>query len=268
MSHTGYVYLWYDRKKKWFCLGSHFGNVDDNYITSTGFMLKAYRKRTKDFSMRVLEYYSGDSQKELLEREQFWLDKISDNELCIAENKRNGTTRYYNQKKTASGLSGKVASDLRKSYWNSEKGLAHKKRMSEEMKTNNPIKKGNVPWNKGKVCPSISEAKLGKNNPILSKTRTGKKYPNLSIAMTGRILSEEHKKNIAKARTGTIQSTDTKRKQSEAMLGVAKSDAHKASLSAAAIERSARVVTCPHCGFVGNGPVMNRWHFSNCRHSA
>ena len=23
--------------------------------------------------------------------------------------------------------------------------------------------------------------------------------------------------------------------------------------------------TCPHCGTVGRGPVMSRWHFDNCK---
>jgi len=27
-------------------------------------------------------------------------------------------------------------------------------------------------------------------------------------------------------------------------------------------------VTCPHCGQVGVGSVMSRWHFDNCKHKA
>ena len=41
-NYTGFVYLWYDRK--WFCIGSHMGSLEDGYTSSTGFMNKAYKK--------------------------------------------------------------------------------------------------------------------------------------------------------------------------------------------------------------------------------
>ena len=52
--NTGFVYLWYDKKKKKYCLGSHYGSIDDGYITSTGYMMKAYKKRPDDFKRRIL----------------------------------------------------------------------------------------------------------------------------------------------------------------------------------------------------------------------
>jgi hypothetical protein len=30
------------------------------------------------------------------------------------------------------------------------------------------------------------------------------------------------------------------------------------------IRSGKKIHTCPHCGLVGQGPAMNRWHFNNC----
>ena len=33
------------------------------------------------------------------------------------------------------------------------------------------------------------------------------------------------------------------------------------------MKQSAKIKkTCPHCGIVGSGPSMQRWHFKNCKH--
>lgn len=157
MNYTGFIYIWYDRKKKWFTIGSHYGTTDDGYITSTGIMSKAFKKRPQDFKRKILEYHHGD-RKELLAFEQKWLDKISDNELFNKTNLKEKTTRYYNIKKQASGLSGELASRLRKEYWESDKGKDHKIRLSKMMSEKNPSKPGKEAWNKGKKCPQISEA--------------------------------------------------------------------------------------------------------------
>lgn len=55
-SYAGFVYLWYDRKRKWFCIGSHMGRLDDNYTSSTGWMKKAYwnlHMRSKKHARRI-----------------------------------------------------------------------------------------------------------------------------------------------------------------------------------------------------------------------
>jgi hypothetical protein len=266
INHAGFVYIWYDRKRKWFCIGSHFGKTYDGYVTSTGFMNKAYVKRPTDFKRRILEYYDGTNPKELLKLEQKWLNLISVNELCIAENKRYGTVRYYNAKKTASGLNGEVASKLRKEYWESDKGQEHKKRLSERMENNNPCKPGNTPWNAGKKCPSISEGRRGKgigNTPW----NAGKKCPSISEGKRKNptVYTDELLQKIGDFHRGRKRPEETKNKISNSVKAYIKTEDHKRNLSAAAKERSNRILTCPHCNFVGSGPAMNRWHFSNCK---
>lgn len=193
-NYTGFVYLWYDAKRKWFCIGSHMGSLEDGYTSSTGFMDNAYKKRPQDFKRRVLYYYNGSDQKELLAEEQKFLDRIKIEELCIGQNKKNGTIRYYNVKKTASGLNGETASIIFKDAWDNNPG--RKKNQSERLtgsgnpmfgktgvdhprfgkehtqetrlkikKAKTGVKRSKEPWNKGKKCPSISEGR--KKNPII-----------------------------------------------------------------------------------------------------
>lgn len=102
----GFIYLWYDRKNKMFCLGSHLGSENDSYITSTGWMRNAYKKRPQDFKRRILYRLPIDDHKMLLREEQRWLDMIPDSELSTSENVIAGTNRYYNMKKTARGGNG------------------------------------------------------------------------------------------------------------------------------------------------------------------
>lgn len=92
--YYGYVYIWRDTKRNMYCVGSHYGKVEDNYVTSTGWMMLAYKKRAEDFKMRVLEYSFIDDKKHLLNIEQKYLDMIKEEELGV---------RYYNLKKYAAG---------------------------------------------------------------------------------------------------------------------------------------------------------------------
>jgi hypothetical protein len=272
--YSGFVYIWYDCKRKWFCIGSHMGSLDDGYTSSTGFMDSAIKKRPHDFRRRILEFYYGDDPKELFALEQKYLDMIKDEELCLGENKHNGTIRYYNVKKNASGLSGKAASVLKKQFWDSERGTERKKIMSKEMSENNPIKKGNVPWNKGKKCPSISEAKKGvslnlSDDQKRRNSEIGKEIwqrPGYREKMKNRKKANPEK--IAASMRGKVRSDKTKNNISESLLGKPKSNDHKENLSKKAKERWAKSEneTCPSCGFVGSGPAMKRWHFNNCKH--
>lgn len=95
--YFGFVYLWFDSHRRKFCVGSHYGAVDDGYITSTGWMRKAYKKRPQDFKRRILYHLPVDCKKTLLIAEQKVLSKLRDDELG---------TRYYNLKKEASGGNG------------------------------------------------------------------------------------------------------------------------------------------------------------------
>jgi hypothetical protein len=88
-----------------------------------------------------------------------------------------------------------------------------------------------------------------------------------SIGHIGKKNSEEHNKNISKSKTGklnpmfgTKRSEETKRKHSESTVGKKKSESHKANM-----RKPRKLITCPHCGKVGGGNSMYRWHFNMCK---
>lgn len=116
--YTGYVYLWYDTRAKFFYLGGHQGKVEDSYVCSNKMMLRAYKKRPETFKLRILEYVNGKTDI-LRSAEQRWLDMIKDNELYWTDNIYNKTVRYYNQKKLSRGGSCKGHTKNRiKAGWN------------------------------------------------------------------------------------------------------------------------------------------------------
>lgn len=90
----GFIYLWYDKTKKKYYLGSHLGSPSDGYVGSNDHLLKAYRKRPDSFKRRILESHVDINSKELLHREQLWLNLIKPEEL---------DSKYYNLKKVAAG---------------------------------------------------------------------------------------------------------------------------------------------------------------------
>lgn len=103
--YTGYIYIWYDTRAKFFYIGGHKGRVEDSYVCSNRMMLRAYKKRPETFKFRILEYVYGDNIN-LRKAEQRWLDMIEDKELYWTPNINNKTVRYYNQKKHSSGGNG------------------------------------------------------------------------------------------------------------------------------------------------------------------
>ena len=94
MSCYGFVYIWYDRFRKMFYIGSHKGSPDDGYICSNKIMINAIKKRPQDFRRKILKFCNKE---DLLLTEQKYLDMIRDDELYYKNKK------YYNIKRFASG---------------------------------------------------------------------------------------------------------------------------------------------------------------------
>ena len=270
MDYTGFVYIWYDRKRKWFYIGSHMGTLNDGYIGSNIRLQRSYNKRPEDFKRRILKYHFNDNHKELLSMEQSFLDKIKYEELNIKQNIIENTIKYYNVKPTASGISGKFASELRKEWWDSDSSIEWRKKLSEKMKKENPSQvSGFIPWNKGIKCPQISAAKKGKKSNIdfQKKSDITKKMWSEGIFDNRPLPSEETKKKISESgRALNRKQTDYQKQRSrEANLGIAKSKEHREKISNFAKERFSKIETCFNCGHIGSGPIMQRWHMNNCR---
>lgn len=101
----GFVYIWYDNLRKMFYIGSHWGRSDDSYLCSNKRLYNAIKKRPENFKRRIIEKDIPDK-KNLLEREQYWLNMIKDEELSSVSSVTNNTAKYYNYKKFASGGNG------------------------------------------------------------------------------------------------------------------------------------------------------------------
>ena len=99
--YFGFVYLWFDRKRRMYYVGSHQGSVDDGYVGSNPRLQNAHRKRPEDFKRRILRFLTINDYKALHAEEQKWLDLIKVEELG---------KRYYNFKKAASGFDSEFAS--------------------------------------------------------------------------------------------------------------------------------------------------------------
>jgi len=116
---SGFVYLWYDKKRKKFYLGSHLGLPTDGYTGSNRRFKSAQKSRPESFKRRILEYFDSITSKELLEKEQNWLNLIKPHHL---------SSKYYNEKKVAAG--GDIISFLsedKKKKHSLKCGLASKK---------------------------------------------------------------------------------------------------------------------------------------------
>jgi len=109
----------------------------------------------------------------------------------------------------------------------------------------------------------ISESRLGKSWEQLMGSERAAELRIERSAPRGP-MSEETKTSISNSKKG-IQphqwTNEMKQKVSKTMLGKKKSDEQKAKLK----EYHKLEKSCPHCGKIGSGPSMQRWHFMNCK---
>ena len=97
MKYYGYVYIWFDTKRKRYLIGSHHGKLEDGYKTSTGgiHVRNIFKYRPYTMKFKVLEFNTiSNDRKYTLKLEQKWLDlrpNISTN------------NRYYNKTNLAGG---------------------------------------------------------------------------------------------------------------------------------------------------------------------
>lgn len=85
----GFVYIWFDKYRKMYYIGCHWGTVDDGYVCSSNRMRKAYRRRPNDFKRRLLKVNIEDKEKMFQEEYRYFL-MIKEEELG---------KKYYNLRK-------------------------------------------------------------------------------------------------------------------------------------------------------------------------
>lgn len=202
MEKYGFIYIWYDRKRKMYYIGSHWGSEDDGYICSSNRMRDAYRRRPDDFKRRVLlRIYSN--RKELLEHEEIIIKK--------AERKKN---KYYNLhfstghwhtneqtrlsvgQKISKALTGKPSSNL---------GLKRTEESKQKMRN---------AWKNR--SPMTEQTKEILRQKALGLKRTEETCIKIGNIHRGKKLSEETKLKISNSKTGKKLSEETRQKISNA----------------------------------------------------
>lgn len=172
---SGFVYIWRDRTKKLFYIGSHLGHENDGYICSSNSMREAFRRRPKDFRRRILRRFPNTSAAILLKEEDRWL-QLAAKKPSRYYNKRFSTKHWlYGDAFLSDETRKKMSESAKKRGNNKPQNFRHSdasrqkmsesrrgntnrrgKRCSEESRIKMSIAKtGSVPWNKGKKLNRI-----------------------------------------------------------------------------------------------------------------
>jgi hypothetical protein len=228
MDKYGFVYIWFDKYRRKFYIGCHWGFEDDGYICSSRTMRKAYRRRKDDFKRRVIQRVYTNRQ-DLLEEEHKWLSLILDDQLG---------RKYYNLSKkhfghwstnpdirdvTISKMAKKVISEEHRRKI-SEAGKKRKPSEETKRKTSEALKgrkqteehkrkaRDSRSYTKGNVSPF-----KGKNHSEESKKKLSESKKGSTSPMKGKQHSEESKKKMSDVAKGRSMSEEQKRKISESM---------------------------------------------------
>ena len=145
----GYVYLWRDRRRSMYYVGSHYYGRR-YYICSSRWLKNAIRKRPQDFSRRIIFKLTDGTKEDLHKVEQLYLNMIKPEELGI---------RYYNLKRQATGGNGGARknqtntpeSNLARSLTQKgkKKPPSHSEKLRAIAKTRYKIKKDDGTWTWG-----------------------------------------------------------------------------------------------------------------------
>ena len=201
MEKHGFIYIWYDCKRKMYYIGSHYGTEDDGYICSSNRMRDAYRRRSHDFKRRIIKNKIDRSN--LLEEEHKWLQLIPDDELG---------KKYYNLRKHKWG------------HWSTDEKtkLSIKEKIIKKL-SDPEIRKKISESNKGKKLTeeTINKIKEKRKYQIITeetKKKISESHKGINNFFYGRKHTEETKRKMSaakKGKKGRKHNNETKRKMSE-----------------------------------------------------
>jgi hypothetical protein len=195
----GFVYIWRDRSRKMFYVGSHMGEEDDGYICSSRTMLKEYRERSQDFKRRIIYRIAIRNVQALLEIEQRWVSMITRDELCVRYYNR--TTNVYRGSKSGRYLS----METRRLISIAHEGIRPGPETREKMRK---AKIGTKRTLESRQKQGVSLKGRKRSQEAIEKTR---------LHFIGKKQSEEHLKKLSAARKGKKQSAKTVANRKAAM---------------------------------------------------
>jgi len=125
----------------------------------------------------------------------------------------------------------------------------------------------------------------GENNPMFGKSHSDEIKNKISKSNIGKTHSDETKKKISEANKGKVFNNETRKKISNAKTGKKREPFSEEWLKKLSLSKKGRVMSeeakekliksktgmkykesiCPHCGKIGGGGNMVRYHFENCK---
>lgn len=128
-----------------------------------------------------------------------------------------------------------------------------------------------------KGVPLSEKHKENISNGLKNRTLSSVHKEKISKAKIGKKrgpFNDEWKNNLSKSHIGIVQSDETKMKKSLAMKGknvgkvgpnkgIPRTEEVKNKISLT--KKNSPQKTCPHCGKIGRGSNMTRYHFDNCK---
>ena len=202
----GFIYIWYDKKKKKYYIGSHMGLENDGYVCSSTWMRNAYRRRPNDFKRRIIKRMYDVTRTQLFHEENKWLGFIKQTELG---------KKYYNLINSTSEREPHLHSLVCKSklsllakqrfldpVFRKRHSEATKQGMTVEIRLHLRNVNKRIPWNKGLKLPKercIFWCKP-KNFSAETKKKIAKNLPDRS----GVVHSELSKQKMSDAHRGQL----------------------------------------------------------------
>jgi hypothetical protein len=186
MEKYGFIYLWYDKKRKMYYIGCHWGREDDGYICSSKWMRDAYRYRPQDFKRRVIQ--KKIERKILFEEEHRWLQMIEDAEMGV---------RYYNLTKKHFGHWSNIE--------NSNKTVREKLSDASKRLHQDPVYKEKYIEGRKKLPPQTQDQIAKRAASNTGKKRTEETKQKISEAHKGKVmgpLSKEHRQKVSDSLKG------------------------------------------------------------------
>ena len=177
----GFVYVWYNRWKKKFYVGCHWGREDDGYVCSSKLMREAYKRNPEYFKRRIVQRVYTN-RLDLLTEEHKWLALISDDELG---------NRYYNLSKKHFG------------HWSTseEKRLTVAEKRSLKLKgrpLSEETKRKMSEARRGKPRSAEFKAAMSlRQKGVKRKKHTEETREKMSLSHTGKKFSEDTRAKMA-----------------------------------------------------------------------
>jgi hypothetical protein len=192
----GFVYIWRDCKHKRYYIGCHWGTEDDGYVSSSPWLMRAYKRRPGDFHRRILER-TVDRQNTFV-AEQKWLDLVRPEELKV---------KYYNLNKHVAD------------FWHKyeDKRLTIGQKISTSVKAHRETPEGQANYLAGiekKRGPKQSSETIAKRAAGI-KNAMAVKFPIEERKQRSVKGSEQHSQKLSDASKRRWTQPDAKQKQAE-----------------------------------------------------